>query len=102
MLIDTLQQLQDLVRIRRQELSLTQQDLASRAGVSRKWVSEFERGKAQSELPTVMRVLAILGLSVQVNPIESRHRPEPPAATADGLSTGTVDLDRLLEGKFDG
>jgi DNA-binding XRE family transcriptional regulator len=65
------------VRGRRQELDLSQDQVARRAGVSRKWVYEFEAGK-----PT-----AALGLGLDVG----TERPRDAAASA-------IDLDALLEG----
>jgi HTH-type transcriptional regulator/antitoxin HipB len=70
------------VRGRRQELGLSQAELARRAGVSRKWVYEFEAGKPAAELGLVLRVLEPLGLTLEVTRL--------PDDAADG------ELDRLL------
>ena len=77
------------VRGRRQDLGMSQVELASRAGVSRKWISEFEAGKSTAEFGLVLRVLDTLALS-----LELREAP----ATREGLSEdrGAVDLDLLL------
>ena len=73
-----------VVRGRRMDLGLTQGDLATRAGVSRKWVNEFEAGgKAKAELGHVLRVLETLGLSIHTD------------STASGAARDT-DLDDIL------
>jgi HTH-type transcriptional regulator/antitoxin HipB len=54
------------VRGRRRDLGMSQADLAQRAGVSRKWIYEFEAGKPAAEMGFVLRVLETLGLSLDV------------------------------------
>ena len=67
MQVTTVHQYQALVRGRRKDLGLSQDLLARSAGVSRKWLSEFERGATTAvELPLVLRVLAALGLAVEI------------------------------------
>ena len=51
------------VRGRRMDLGISQGNLAQRAGVSRKWVNQFERGgRTTAEIGTILRVLDALGL----------------------------------------
>jgi len=54
------------VRGRRKELAISQAELAHRAGVARKSISEFESGKSEPELALVLRVLEQLGLAIEV------------------------------------
>ena len=54
------------VRGRRAELGISQDDLARRAGVSRKWVVEFEAGKPKAEMALILRALDALGLAIDV------------------------------------
>lgn len=68
---------------KRHELGLSQDQVAALAGVSRKWLSEFERGKATAELGLVLRLLNGLGLEIAVT--EKRSSTSP-----------AVDLDELL------
>ena len=75
-----------VVRGRRLELKLSQDELARRAGVSRKWVYEFEAGKPAAELGHVIRVLDALGV-----------RLEATTAAAPDESSGFPDLDALLD-----
>jgi y4mF family transcriptional regulator len=76
------------VRGRRRDLGWTQSELALRAGVSRKWVYEFEAGKPAAGLRLILRVLDALGLVLDLV-YEDDTR-------ASGGGTPT-DLDRLIE-----
>ena len=73
------------VRGRRTELRLSQDELASRAGVSRKWIVEFESGKPSAEFALVIRVVDALGLGMELG---SPNAPRDPAP---------VDLDDILD-----
>jgi DNA-binding XRE family transcriptional regulator len=44
----------------------SQQELASRAGVSRQWIVALERAKPTTELGLVLKTLAVLGLKIDV------------------------------------
>lgn len=72
------------VRGHRLDRGLSQAALASRSGISRKWISEFESGKTTVELALVIRILDALDLRLDLTEI---HK-----APAD-----PVDLDALLE-----
>jgi HTH-type transcriptional regulator/antitoxin HipB len=75
------------VRGRRMDLGLSQGDLAERAGVSRKWVNEFELGgKQTAEIGHVLRVIGALGLVLDVGTGDAAPPP-------DG-----IDLDAILDG----
>lgn len=74
------------VRGQRRDLGLSQAELARRAGVARKTISELETGKAAPELGLTLRVLAQLGLELQ---IEAGSRVRAPRSAA-------VDLDALI------
>lgn len=91
--VSTVRQIQALVRERRRQLALTQERLAGLAGVSRKWLSEFERGTTTAvELPLLLRVLAALSLTVDITAADSAGRAEG----TDTEATDEVDLDDLL------
>lgn len=53
-----------MVRRRRQELGLTQQELADSIGVARRVVGELERGKPTVRLQIAMDAASALGLSL--------------------------------------
>jgi len=72
------------VRGRRKEAGLSQAALAQRAGVSRKWIYEFESGKSTAELGLLLRVLDALGLVLELSEVT-------------GADIGDTDLDALLE-----
>ncbi len=88
MSIRSVRDLAAAVRGRRIDLGLNQADLASRAGVSRKWVYEFEAGKATAQFGLILRVLDALDLALDVS---STDDASPSAMDA------TVDLDALLD-----
>ena len=86
MRIHTTRDVAAAVRGRRKDLGMNQADLAQRAGVSRKWISEFEAAKSTAELGLVIRVLEQLGLSFDLG-----------ASPTTRSSKRTVDLDAVLE-----
>lgn len=55
------------VRNRREELGYTQEELAFRAGLSTRFVKEFELGKQTVRLDKVTELLSFLGASLEVN-----------------------------------
>ena len=69
------------LRDRRRALSMTQSQLAARAGVSRRWLSDLEAGKSTAEVGLVFKTVSALGLFVDV-------RPEP---------EDSIDLDAHLD-----
>ena len=64
--IQSIRDLAAVIRGRRKDLGLSQAELAHRAGVSRKWVYEFEAGKPTAEFGLLLRVLDVLDLRLQV------------------------------------
>jgi HTH-type transcriptional regulator / antitoxin HipB len=75
------QDIGDVVRERRQQLRLSQAQLAEAAGVSRRWLLALETGKPTAQLDLVFRALHALGLILDA--VE-----EPP---------GETDLDALID-----
>jgi len=55
-----------LVRRRRTELQLTQEEVAAVARVTPRLLGELERGKETAQLAGVLRILAALGLDLYV------------------------------------
>ncbi|MEA2024325.1 MAG: type II toxin-antitoxin system Y4mF family antitoxin [Actinomycetota bacterium] len=55
-----------LVRQRRKALRVDQQTVADLAGVSRKLVSDIERGKPTVRMDGLLAVLAAIGLTLEV------------------------------------
>jgi HTH-type transcriptional regulator / antitoxin HipB len=86
----TIRSIHDLaaaMRGRRTDLGMSQAELAKRAGVSRKWIYEFEAGKPTAEFGLLLRVLGALGLGIE---LASSNR------MADAAET-MVDLDAVID-----
>jgi transcriptional regulator with XRE-family HTH domain len=49
----------------REQAGLSQAELAARAGLSRKWVNEFERGNPNARVGAVLDVLRALGYGLE-------------------------------------
>ena len=89
--INSIRDLAATARGRRVDLGLSQAELATRARVSRQWISEFESGKPTAELGLVIRLLDALGLRLNIDErAGSKGGDQPPRS-------GTVDLDALLD-----
>lgn len=84
MRIRTAHDLAALARGRRLDRGWSQAEVAGRAGVSRKWVSDFETGKVSVDLGAVLRLLDALDITLS-------------SATRDRGDRDAVDLDDLLE-----
>jgi len=64
----------DFVKTKRDQLGLTQQDLAYRAGVGLRFVRDLEQGKESLRLDKVNQVLALFGH--KIGPINIDNRDE--------------------------
>ncbi|HYB25463.1 MAG TPA: helix-turn-helix domain-containing protein [Solirubrobacteraceae bacterium] len=81
MRVNTINDLSAALRGRRLALDLTQAELARRAGVSRQWLNELERGKSTAELGLVLAVIDALGLELEIGeqierPTQGRSAPD--------------------------
>jgi HTH-type transcriptional regulator / antitoxin HipB len=85
MRVNTISDISAALRGRRLALGMTQHDLALRAGVSRQWLNELERGKPTASLVLILAVVEALGLQLELG--------EPVAGAQAGRAT---DLDALL------
>lgn len=88
MTIGSIRDLAAAVRGRRKDLGMNQADLAAKAGVSRKWIYEFEAGKPTAEFGLLLRVLDALGFDLEL------MTRDDPGRVGGG---DTVDLDALLD-----
>lgn len=88
MRIRTAGDLAAVARGRRLDLGWTQAETAGRASVSRKWLSDFETGKATVDLTAVLRLLDVLDVI-----LDAGSGPAP--ATPPGQRP--VDLDDHLD-----
>jgi transcriptional regulator with XRE-family HTH domain len=57
-----------LIRARRMELGMTQEEVALVSQLTPRIMSELERGKRTAQFATVLRVLSAVGLDVYVKP----------------------------------
>lgn len=64
-------ELKDLMKERREVLSLTQQDLAEMAQVGVATVKDIERGHGNPSLNTIKKILDVLGIEIEY---KLRHR----------------------------
>ncbi len=67
MKINSAKDLGALVRAHRKKKKWSQQELASRAGVRRLWISQFERGKTTAHIGLVIQTLKALNLSLSID-----------------------------------
>lgn len=52
----------EILRDKRKELKLTQQELADRAGTKRSYISRIEKGETDMQLSSFLRIAQALGL----------------------------------------
>lgn len=55
----------------RKNAHLTQEELAKRVGANKSYISRIENGKTEPKVSTFYRIAAALGLSVDLNPINT-------------------------------
>jgi HTH-type transcriptional regulator / antitoxin HipB len=65
-IVRTPEDLARIVRERRRELGLSQEDLAGVIGVHRMFVSQLESGKRSMRLESVLRLVQALGLDIEL------------------------------------
>ena len=58
-------ELKEIMKQRREFLSLTQQDLAEMADVGVATIKDIERGKANPALNTIKKILDVLGIEIE-------------------------------------
>ena len=88
MRINAMRDVAAAVRGRREELGLSQGDLARRVGVSRAWINAVEAAKPRVEFDLVLRLFDQLGLHVEL---------VRPGNLGDVLKGERVDLDAILD-----
>lgn len=99
--VASVRDLQTLARERRKSLDLTQDELATRMGVSRKWVYTFETGSPHAvELSIVLRLLAALGLVLDAtDPDATPRAPGADTVTSIDLTAHLDDIRRAAGGR---
>ena len=56
--------LREVIKARRKELDISQQDLAEMSGISLPTVKDIERGLANPSLSTISKLLDVLGMEI--------------------------------------
>lgn len=82
MSVTTMQELAGIVRERRRRLGFSQAELARRASVSRKWISDLEGGKESVQMQPVLRVIRALDLDLD---LETSASGDEVAVDDDGI-----------------
>ena len=59
-------QIGDIIRFRREELGLTQEELAERIGNSAGYIGQLERGLSMASIPTLKRLINVLALDANL------------------------------------
>jgi HTH-type transcriptional regulator/antitoxin HipB len=77
------------IRASRRRQRLGQAALAERAGVSRQWIIELEKGKSSAELGLVLRTLTALGVGLVLIPASP--------ISEQSFAAGTPDLDAIID-----
>ena len=72
--MSTTHELIDFVKNRREQLGLTQKELADRAGVGLRFVRDLEQGKESLQLDKVNQILVLFGH--KMGPIKIEDRDE--------------------------
>ena len=72
--MNTTNELIDFVKNRREQLGLTQKELADRAGVGLRFVRDLEQGKESLQLDKVNQILVLFGH--KMGPIKIEDRDE--------------------------
>ena len=75
MIIKTAREIGMLVRDQRKQLKWTQDQLATRLGVSRLWVVQMEQGKETAQIGLVLRALNELGIPFNVELPDPTAKP---------------------------
>lgn len=91
MKIRSIRDIGNAIRARRHALGWSQADLASRAGVSRKWVSEAERGHTVVGILSLLAVFDALDVAIELR--MPGDVPPPRQVHHDD----DIDLDAILE-----
>ncbi|MGH8957464.1 MAG: helix-turn-helix domain-containing protein [Acidimicrobiia bacterium] len=91
----------DLIRSSRQEVGLSQMDLAERVGSKQSVVSRWETGADEPRLSTLVRVLGACGLSLslavdQQESVDRSQIRQQLALTPDQRLASVANLSRLL------
>jgi transcriptional regulator with XRE-family HTH domain len=81
-----------LIRTAREAAKLSQQALADRLGVSRKWVNEIEQSSSNPKIRLVLRALNELGITLSAaREVEAARQPDTDAVDIDAIADMNLD-----------
>lgn len=87
---------EDLGRVARQrriDLGLSQDDVASRAGVTRQWLSRFEQSKADVTLSKALSIMRELNLTIDVRAVQEPGTIDIPSIRLNLPTAQTISID---------
>ena len=87
MRIRTAADLGAFIRERRTRLGMDQIEMAKKAGTSRKWIVEVERGKPGAEIGLILRTLKGLEISIDLEADTLVATPTPGKETAPDIDS---------------
>jgi HTH-type transcriptional regulator/antitoxin HipB len=88
MILKTAVDIGALIKERRTALKLDQEALAQKAGTSRKWIVDIEKGKPGAAIGLVLLTLRALGVTLHSNNPQSR--PNAHSAKSAGVNLNDV------------
>lgn len=80
-----------IIKARREALGLSQQALAERLNVSRKWVNEVEQGSANAKLGLVLRAFNELGIEIY------GQLPQSATSETNRSTVDDIDIDAIAD-----
>jgi HTH-type transcriptional regulator/antitoxin HipB len=92
MFIRTSSDLGALIRERRLKSGLDQLALARKAGTSRKWLVEVEKGKPRAEIGLILRTLKALGVTLSAADTTNNVAPG-----RTKTATPSVDINQVID-----
>jgi len=85
------------IRAERMRLTLSQHELAARAGVSRSWLAKLEAGHRGAEFEQILRLLEALGLSLLLRSDATAQQENKPSEIAGPSSLDTKAMQELMD-----
>jgi HTH-type transcriptional regulator/antitoxin HipB len=79
-----------MIRDRRTKLGLDQGTLSQKAGVSRQWIVEVEKGKPRAEIGLLLRTIQALGIALMT------ETATPGATPGKSGGRAAVDIDAIV------
>ncbi len=91
MRIRTTTELGAYLRARRYELGMDQAMLAEKAGTSRKWLIDAERGKPGASIGMLLRTLRVLDVAIDISAEKPTSRKERASLSKEQANRASID-----------